>query len=74
MEPNRVDILMGITGVRFDTAWRNRVRGLYDDQRVYILGRQDLLRNKRRVGRPMDEIDALALKEAGRHRRQRRKK
>jgi hypothetical protein len=73
VEPNRVDIVMGITGVRFDTAWHNRVRAFYDDQPVHVIGREDLLRNKRRVGRPADKLDVQAISFARRWGRKRKR-
>jgi hypothetical protein len=69
IDPNRIDILMGILGVRFETAWQRRVRASYDDVKVNVLSPEDLLRNKRQVGRPMDEIDAKALRLARQRRR-----
>ncbi len=71
VEPHRVDILMGIRGLGFEFAWRKRERGFYDDLRVNILGRAELLKNKRRVGRPMDLIDVEALEASSRLRRRR---
>lgn len=73
IEPNRVDLIMGLTGLRFARAWRNRVRGVYDGLRVNVLGLEDLLANKRKVGRPVDELDARALL-AVRSRRRRKKR
>ena len=61
IEPNRVDLIMGLTGLRFAKAWGRRARGVYDGLRVNVLGLEDLLANKRKVGRPMDELDARAL-------------
>ncbi len=77
VEPNRVDIVMGLTGVRFDTAWARRTHATYADQRVSVIAREDLVRNKSRIGRPQDELDLVALRSAGRppeRKRRRRKK
>ena len=60
--PIRIDIMMGVPGVRFATAWRNRVRARYAGIAVNIIGRRDLMRAKRVAGRPQDLIDLAALR------------
>jgi hypothetical protein len=66
--PSRIDLLSSIPGVRFDTAWRNRVRATYAGVPVCIISRTDLMRNKRAVGRPQDLVDLEALRVGrGRH-------
>jgi len=61
VEPNRFDILMGITGVDFEPAWTNRSPSTYDGIPINILGKVDLIRNKRACGRPKDMIDIERL-------------
>ncbi|NQT88028.1 hypothetical protein HQ560_14775, partial [bacterium] len=41
LEPNRIDILVGIEGVDFDSAWENRVQSEYAGIPVHILGKED---------------------------------
>ena len=60
-EPNRVDIMMGVDGVTFPAAWKNRVKTEYAGIPVCVLGRKDLIRAKRAAGRPLDLIDAERL-------------
>lgn len=55
--PTRIDILKSIDGVRFETAWKNRVRVSLGGMHVNIISRPDLMRNKRASGRPQDLID-----------------
>ena len=62
--PNRIDVLTGIDGVAFAEAWPARVETTYGDQPVPVIGRADLIRNKRASGRPQDLID-LGLLEKG---------
>jgi hypothetical protein len=62
--PWRIDILTNIDGVTFNEAWPRRARGVYQDVTFPVIGRADLLRNKRATGRPKDEVDAQLL-EAG---------
>ncbi len=61
IEPNRIDIMMGISGVRFETAWPARVRSKYGDVSVHIISRTHLLRSKRAAGRPKDLLDITNL-------------
>ena len=64
--PNRIDILTSITGVDFDDAWQNRkttqVNGLF----IFVIGREQLLKNKLATGRPKDLADAAWLEEVDR--------
>ena len=73
IEPNRVDVLMGIDGVTFSTAWRNRVRTTYGGIPVFVLGYNDLLRAKRAAGRPQDLLDLQRLAAQRRRRSQKKR-
>lgn len=64
VSPNRIDIMMGLPGVRFETAWRNRRRVRYGQAEVNIIGRRDLIRAKRAAGRPQDMLDVANLLKA----------
>jgi len=55
--PNRIDITMGIDGVDFESAWAAKVESTYDDVPIYILSKEDLIRNKKAMGRPQDLLD-----------------
>jgi hypothetical protein len=59
--PNRIDILTSLDGVNFSEAWSRRAVGKYGDCPVAYLSRQDLITNKRIVGRPQDLLDVEAL-------------
>jgi hypothetical protein len=60
--PARIDILTSITGVAFDEAWPRRlVTFVAPKLEAPVLGREDLLRNKRAVGRPQDLADVAWL-------------
>lgn len=60
-EPSRIDFLTSIDGVEFDEAWGSRVEIELDGVRVAILGKADLIRNKRAVGRTRDLADLEQL-------------
>ena len=59
--PIRVDVLMGIPGLRFDDAWKNRLTVDFDGIEVVFISKQDLITSKRASGRPQDLIDADSL-------------
>jgi hypothetical protein len=61
--PNRIDILMGVSGLGFSEAWPQRVASTYGACPIHVISRQDLIRNKRAAGRPQDLIDLRALGE-----------
>ena len=59
--PARVDILMSLDGVRFEEAWPNRKESAIGAQRAFFIGRAELIKNKRAVGRHIDLHDADLL-------------
>jgi hypothetical protein len=59
--PNRIDILTGISGVTFDEAWPNRLTMQRGELEFAVIGREDLIRNKRASGRPKDLVDVANL-------------
>ena len=65
--PNRIDVLNVIDGITFDEAWPRRVEGRHGDERMWVIGVDDLITNKRAVGRLTDLADVERLE-----RRQRR--
>jgi len=67
LPPNRIDLLTGITGVAFDEVWINRVPASLDGIPVSLIGREELLRNKRASGRAKDLADVEALDPGDEH-------
>lgn len=65
LPPTRIDILTRIDGVTFDEAWPSRIEVDIGGVRVRILGRRELIRNKRAAGRPKDIQDIELLRQAG---------
>lgn len=59
--PRRIDILTSISGVEFDGAWENRITIFLDGLTLPVIGRQELLQNKRASGRPKDIADVHTL-------------
>jgi hypothetical protein len=69
-EPNRIDILTGISGVTFDQVWDHRDQGTIDDVTVPIISRDLLIKNKRAANRDKDQADIRLLEKTRPHRRQ----
>jgi hypothetical protein len=62
--PNRIDVLTSIEAVEFDVAYPRSVPSTYATIPVRMLSVEDLLTNKRAVGRKQDEIDVENLERA----------
>lgn len=64
IEPNRIDILMGVDGVTFEKAWKRHRITKYGNQKTAMIDIDDLIKNKHAVGRAQDMIDIAFLKRA----------
>jgi len=65
-EPFRVDILTDIPGVTFDEAWPARIYVTLEGVQLPVIGKRDLIKNKRAAGRLQDLADAEALEKLDR--------
>jgi hypothetical protein len=65
--PNRIDIITRIKAVDFDDAWQTRQQCTYGGVAISLLGYDELLKNKRAVGRLQDQIDVEKLELARSH-------
>jgi hypothetical protein len=63
--PRRIDLLTSLTGVGFDEAWAGRTIGGFGELECPFIGRAELVRNKRALGRPRDLADLELLGESG---------
>ena len=59
--PLRIDILTSIRGVAFKSAWENRKIYGYGDIKANFISKQDLIKNKRALGRTQDLADLEKL-------------
>lgn len=59
--PLQVDIMSNLRGVEFDEAWARRESSDFGPEKVYFISREDLIKNKRASGRPIDLDDARKL-------------
>jgi hypothetical protein len=62
--PVRVDILMSVPGLSFNSAWEKRVPVDFDGVIMPFISKEDLIISKRTSGRPQDLIDADLLEQA----------
>jgi hypothetical protein len=63
--PFRIEILTEISGVAFADAWPRRERTQVDGILLPVIGRADLVDNKRAAGRKRDLADVEALERQG---------
>ena len=59
--PKRIDILTSIAGVDFDEAWAGRMHLPMDGLSIPVIGRKELIQNKRAAGREQDVLDVKNL-------------
>jgi len=64
--PNRIDIITGLEGITFEEAWENRYETSYNNEKVYVIGREELIKIKRATGRPQDLEDVEGLESSRR--------
>jgi hypothetical protein len=62
--PFRLDIMMSIPGVTFETAWANRKEARVEGTVIPFISKADLIRSKEAGGRDQDLIDARKLRKA----------
>lgn len=60
--PIRIDILMSIEGVGFDECYKKKATKQIDEIEINFIGFNELLKNKKAVGRDKDLIDIKNLK------------
>jgi predicted nucleotidyltransferase len=61
--PVRVDIIMDISGIEFNLAWRNRKVADFDGVRINIIGINDLIESKKKTRRSIDSVDLESLQQ-----------
>ena len=55
--PLRIDLLTRASGIEFASAWSARTEALFEDVRAPVIGKRDLIANKRATGRARDLAD-----------------
>jgi len=59
--PVRIDLITSLTGVSWQNAYSTKVAGKYGDLNVYYLSKEELISNKKTLGRTKDLADIEAL-------------
>ncbi|MHC4539929.1 MAG: DUF6036 family nucleotidyltransferase [Planctomycetota bacterium] len=62
--PFRLDVMMSIPGVTFETAWANREQVDVEGLVIPFISKADLIKTKEASGRDQDLIDAKRLRKA----------
>ena len=62
--PFRLDIMMSIPGVEFESSWERRIEVRLEDIIVPFIAKEDLIASKKSSGRPQDLIDVDKLEKA----------
>jgi len=63
LPPRRIDILTSISGVTYDEAAQESIKGQLGSAVVHFIGKQALLKNKQASGRDTDLADVKRLQE-----------
>lgn len=61
--PIRIDIITSISGLSWEEAYKDKIKGEYGDIFVYYIGKENLVLNKKASGRKKDLADIEALGE-----------
>lgn len=60
--PDRIDLLLNVVGVRFETAWKKRVKGQYGNVKANWIDISSLIRIKSRINNPRHQEDVRVLR------------
>jgi len=66
IEPNRVDIIMGLEELNFDEAYKKCMSLEFDNVKIKVLSIDDLIKSKKKTGRLQDQLDIERLEKAKR--------
>jgi hypothetical protein len=67
--PDRIDLLRAIQGVKFVTAWKNRIREKYGKANANWIDLNSLIRIKSHIDHPRHQEDVRVLREVRRRRK-----
>ncbi|MFH0840275.1 MAG: hypothetical protein V1883_04595 [Candidatus Omnitrophota bacterium] len=62
IEPVRIDIIMGLSKIDFNSAWKWKAVTDFGGVKVNIIGKKELIRAKKITGRSMDKLDVENLR------------
>lgn len=69
--PNRIDLILAVSGARFETAWQKRICGHYGKVSANWIDLDSLIRAKRNIDHPRHREDLRVLLEVKRLKKKR---
>jgi len=72
--PIRIDIILGLYNLKFNSAWKNRTRTKYGGVPINVLGINELIKSKKKSKRAQDRLDLKKLKTRFKNKRSGNKK
>ncbi len=60
-EPNRIDLLVDLEGLDFETSFANCQEAEFEGMPIHFINLEDLVKNKLLTGRLKDKVDAQTL-------------
>lgn len=67
--PVRIDIMVDVPGVSFESAWKNRKKVKYGNTSINVLGLAELVKAKKTANRTQDKLDLEKLLDDRRRRK-----
>lgn len=64
--PNRIDLILKVSGMRFNTAWKKRIRGHYGKAKINWIDLDSLIQIKKRIDNPRHQEDVRVLRDVKR--------
>jgi hypothetical protein len=61
--PDRIDFLLHVSGAKFETVWKNRIRGKYGEVNANWIDLNSLIRIKSKIDHPRHQEDTRVLRE-----------
>ena len=61
--PDRIDFIMNVVGIKFETAWKKCIEGRYGKASATWIDIDSLIRIKSRIDHPRHQEDARVLRE-----------
>ena len=62
-EPVRIDLLTSIPGCSFEEIWDHKELGDYGDEKVFFIGKEQLIKSKKASARKQDDADVELLEQ-----------
>ena len=60
-EPVRIDIITALPGCSFTRIWEHKKHGVFGKEKVYFIGLDELIKNKKKSKRTQDTVDLKLL-------------